>query len=51
MIAKQRQALFDDTARAIKCAPDVVVQGHLANRTASDPDDGAGVAEAISALG
>jgi catalase len=47
----QKQALFDNTARAIKGAPQIVVERHIGNCTACDPAYGEGVAKAIAALG
>ena len=47
----QKQALFDNTARAINGAPTEVVDRHIANCTACDPAYGEGVAKAIAALG
>ncbi|MEI2640206.1 MAG: catalase [Microthrixaceae bacterium] len=47
----QRQVLFENTARGINGAPDFVVARHIENCTRCDPAYGAGVAEAISAMG
>ncbi|NQE63239.1 catalase [Caulobacter sp. RHG1] len=44
----QRQALFDNTARAIAGASPEVQQRHVANCAKADPAYGAGVAEAIT---
>ncbi|NLE80476.1 MAG: catalase [Rhodococcus sp.] len=51
MSDEQKQALFDNTARAINGASDVVVQRHIKNCTDCDPAYGEGVAKAIAALG
>lgn len=50
MSAAQRQALFDNTARAIGAAAPEVRQRHVANCTKADPAYGQGVAEAIARL-
>ncbi len=50
MTPDQRQALFENTARAIDGAPDIVVQRHLDNCNQCDPAYGEGVAKAIAAL-
>ncbi len=47
----QKQMLFDNTARAISGAYDVVKQRHVANCHQTDPAYGAGVAEAIKRIG
>ncbi|MEO9108976.1 MAG: catalase [Jatrophihabitantaceae bacterium] len=47
----QQQALFDNTARAIQGVTPDVQQRHVDNCTKADPAYGAGVAEAIAALG
>jgi catalase len=49
MTPEQQQVLFENTARAIDGAPDMVVQRHIDNCTSCDPDYGAGVAKAIAA--
>lgn len=46
----RRQALFDNTARAIQGASDEVKQRHIANCSRADAAYGAGVAKAIEAL-
>lgn len=51
MSPEQRQALFDNTARAIAPASEATKQRHIDNCTACDPEYGAGVAEAIAKLG
>ncbi|MEZ1316522.1 catalase [Pseudomonas fluorescens] len=51
MDAAQKQALFDNTARAIQGASAQVKQRHIDNCTAADPQYGSGVARAIEALG
>lgn len=50
MTTAQRQALFDNTARAIRGASRVVQERHIANCTKADPAYGAGVAAAIARL-
>ena len=50
MNAEQRQALFDNTARAIDGASPEVKQRHIDHCTRADPAYGAGVAAAIAAL-
>jgi len=50
MDAQQRQALFDNTARAIQGASQAVKQRHIALCTAADAAYGCGVAEAIERL-
>ena len=47
MSAAQKQALFDNTARAMGDAPDFIKQRHIDNCTRCDPDYGAGVATAL----
>ncbi|RBQ18726.1 catalase [Spongiactinospora rosea] len=51
MNGDQRQALFDNTARAIKGARKETVERHIANCTQADPEYGAGVRKACEALG
>ena len=51
MSDEQKQALFDNTARAINGASPATVQRHIDNCTACDPAYGEGVAKAIAALG
>jgi catalase len=50
MDAAQRQALFDNTARAMGNARDEVKQRHIANCAKADPAYGAGVAAALARL-
>ncbi|KAB8041560.1 catalase [Janthinobacterium aquaticum] len=50
MTPAQQQVLFDNTARAISGASQLVKDRHIANCTACDPAYGAGVAEAIGRL-
>jgi catalase len=50
MTPAQKQALFDNTARAISGASEQVKQRHIGNCTLCDPAYGAGVAEAIGRL-
>jgi catalase len=50
MSAAQKQALFDNTARAINGASRPVVDRHIANCTKADPAYGKGVADAIARL-
>ena len=50
MNAAQRQALFDNTARAISGASQPVIERHIANCMQADPAYGKGVAEAIARL-
>jgi catalase len=47
MNAKQRQALFDNTARAIGGAAKHIQERHIANCAKADPAYGAGVAKAL----
>lgn len=47
MTADQQQALFENTARAMGDAPDVVKARHVANCAQADPAYGAGVAAAL----
>ncbi len=51
MSDEQKQALFENTARAIRGVSDDVVQKHIDHCTQADPAYGAGVAAAIKALG
>ncbi|WP_460141238.1 catalase [Pseudomonas sp. S2_E01] len=51
MSPAQQQVLFDNTARAIQGASAQVKQRHIENCTQADPAYGAGVAQAIEALG
>ena len=46
----QKQALFDNTARALCDAPDFIKDRHVENCTKCDPAYGAGVRKAIDAL-
>jgi catalase len=46
----QRQALFDNTARALGDASDEVKQRHVGNCSKADPAYGVGVAQALTAL-
>lgn len=50
MTPVQKQALFDNTARAISGAADAIKQRHIDNCSKADPAYGAGVAKAIAAL-
>ncbi len=50
MSDEQKQALFENTARAIDGAEEIVVQRHIDNCTQCDPAYGEGVAKAIAAL-
>nr|WP_314530738.1 catalase [uncultured Pseudomonas sp.] len=43
----QQQALFDNTARAMGDAPEMIKRRHIANCTQADPAYGAGVAQAL----
>ena len=47
MTPKQRKALFENTARSIAEAPDMIKIRHIGNCLKADPDYGKGVAEAI----
>ena len=47
MNAKQRQALFDNTARQIGGAARDIQERHIANCSKADPTYGAGVARAL----
>ena len=51
MDSGQRQALFENTARAMGGVSDTVRQRHVANCTQADPEYGAGVAEALARFG
>nr|WP_296234563.1 catalase [Pseudomonas sp. UBA4617] len=50
MSPAQQQALFDNTARAIRGAADEVIERHINNCSKADPAYGAGVAAAIERL-
>ncbi|MGV8920062.1 MAG: catalase [Pseudomonas sp.] len=50
MTTEQKQALFDNTARAIQGVEDMIVERHISNCTKADPAYGAGVREAINRL-
>ena len=50
MTPDQQQVLFENTARAISGASELVKQRHIGNCTKCDPAYGAGVAEAIGRL-
>ncbi len=50
MTLEQQQLLFDNTARALGDARDVVKQRHIDNCTRADPAYGAGVAAAVARL-
>jgi catalase len=51
MTPEQQQLLFDNTARAINGASQMVVERHIGNCAQADPAYGAGVREAIARLG
>ncbi|BFT63472.1 catalase [Pseudomonas moorei] len=51
MTPEKQQLLFENTARAIKGASQMVVDRHISNCTKADPAYGAGVREAITRLG
>lgn len=51
MSPAQQQTLFDNTARAIKGASQVVIERHIGHCTQADPAYGAGVRKAIEQLG
>ncbi|MCS3468457.1 catalase [Pseudomonas sp. JUb42] len=51
MNPQQQQALFDNTARAIKGASQQVIERHIGHCTQADPAYGAGVRKAIEQLG
>ncbi|APO85127.1 catalase [Pseudomonas putida] len=51
MSPAQQQALFDNTARAIRGASQEVIERHIGNCSKADPAYGAGVAAAIERLG
>lgn len=51
MTAEQRQALYDNTARAIDGASQETIDRHIANCTKADPEYGEGVRKAIEAQG
>lgn len=50
MSPEQQQALFENTARAIKGASQATIERHIANCTKADPAYGEGVRKAIEAL-
>ncbi len=50
MNAEQKQALFENTARAIYGCPEAIIQRHIDNCTKAHADYGAGVMAAIKAL-
>ena len=50
MTPEQQQRLFDNTARALGDARDVVKQRHIDNCARADPAYGAGVAAAVARL-
>ena len=50
MSPAQQQALFDNTARAIRGASQEVIERHIGNCSKADPAYGAGVREAIARL-
>src|SRR5712664_2326400 len=50
MNAAQRQALFDNTARAVGAAAIHIQERHIANCAKADPEYGAGVAAALARL-
>ncbi len=47
MTPAQQQVLFDNTARVMGDAPEVIKRRHIANCTKCDPACGAGVAKAL----
>jgi catalase len=51
MTPEKQQLLFENTARAINGASQMVVDRHISNCTKADPAYGAGVKEAIARLG
>ncbi len=51
MNAAQRQALFENTARAVGGAARAIQERHIANCSKADPAYGAGFAEALARLG
>jgi len=51
MTTEQRQALFDNTARAMGDAPEAIKRRHVANCSKADPAYGAGVAAALKLAG
>jgi catalase len=51
MSDEQKQALFDNTARAMQGVPGEIKQRHIDNCTKADPAYGDGVAKAIATLG
>ena len=50
MNLKQKQALFDNTARAMRGTAPHIQERHIGNCIKSDPTYGAGVAESLSRL-
>jgi len=50
MSSTQKQALFDNTARALSGVSEQVQKRHVANCDKADPDYGIGVERAIDAL-
>jgi catalase len=50
MSAAQKQALFDNTARAVGAAAVPIQERHIANCTKADPAYGAGVRDALTRL-
>ena len=51
MTAAQQQALFDNTARAIKGARPTTVERHIGNCAKADPAYGEGVGKACETFG
>ncbi len=50
MSANEKQALFENTARAFGDAPDFIKQRHIDNCTKCDPAYGAGIKQALDAM-
>lgn len=50
MSKEQQQVLFENTARAMGDAPDMIKQRHIDNCTKADPAYGAGVAKALGMM-
>jgi catalase len=50
MNRKQKQALFDNTARAMRGAASRIRERHIVNCTKADPAYGAGVVESLGRL-
>ncbi|WP_412072459.1 catalase-related domain-containing protein [Pseudomonas fluorescens] len=48
MTAKEKQALFDNTARSLRSVSENVQQRHIINCSKADPEYGAGVARLIA---